>query len=55
MAGVLLIWMVLLQEDSSNVCVWRVCFGLNSFVAILVAVNPKITGEIVFVVVVETE
>ena len=44
-AGVLLIWIAILQNDSTNVCVWRVCFGLNSFVALLVAANPRITGD----------
>ena len=44
-AGVLLLWSVTLQHESSNVCVWRVLFGLNSLVAILISIRPSLTGK----------
>ena len=44
-AGVLLLWSVTLQHESSNVCIWRVLFGLNSLVAILISIRPSLTGK----------
>ena len=44
-AGVLLVWMVWLQAESNNVCIWKVCFGFNAVVAFVVALEPRITGN----------
>ena len=46
LAGILLFWIMTLQSDSSNVCVWRVCFGFNAVVAVLIALEPRVTENV---------